>query len=53
LPVETALPAISFRPFCSSDRDERPHYLPLAATWAKIDIAQKKTWHKTNNGDFN
>jgi hypothetical protein len=53
LPVETALLAISFRPFCSSDHDEGPHYLPLLATWASEDIAQKKTWHKTNSGDFN
>jgi hypothetical protein len=53
LPAETALVAISFRPFCSSDHDERPHYLSPVATWANVDIAQKKTWHKTNYDDFN
>ena len=35
-PVETAILAISFRPFCSSDHDERPRNLPLIATWARV-----------------
>jgi hypothetical protein len=47
------LPTISSRPFCSSDHDELPHYLPRTATWTNIAIAQKKIRHKTKYGDIN
>jgi hypothetical protein len=53
LPVGIAILTLSFRPFRSSDHDERPHHLPPIATWTNNDIAQKKTWHKANYGDFN
>jgi hypothetical protein len=50
---ESARLAISFRPFCSPDHDEHPHSLSPVATWTNMDIAQKKTWHKTRYDDFN